>query len=79
MKALKNLVKAREVPVFVALVLVVTVAGIANPSFISAIGARDILLGVAIVAILAVGQTFVIVMRHIDLSVGSLIGFASCQ
>ena len=77
MKALKNLVKAREVPVFVALVLVVTVAGIANPSFISAIGARDILLGVAIVAILAVGQTFVIVMRHIDLSVGSLIGFTS--
>jgi rhamnose transport system permease protein len=57
--------------------LVVGIAGIANPGFISATGARDILLGVAIVAILAVGQTFVIVMRHIDLSVGSLIGFTS--
>jgi rhamnose transport system permease protein len=75
--ALKNLIKAREVPVFLALVLVIAVAGIANPSFLSASGARDILLGVAIVAILAVAQTFVIVMRHIDLSVGSLIGFTS--
>ncbi len=77
MNALKNLIKAREVPVFLALVLVIAVAGIANPSFLSASGARDILLGVAIVAILAVAQTFVIVMRHIDLSVGSLIGFTS--
>jgi rhamnose transport system permease protein len=77
MNALRNLVKARELPVFLALVLVVGIAGIANPGFISATGARDILLGVAIVAILAVGQTFVIVMRHIDLSVGSLIGFTS--
>jgi rhamnose transport system permease protein len=59
------------------LVVVVGVAGIANPAFLSATGARDILLGVAIVAILAVGQTFVIVMRHIDLSVGSVVGFTS--
>lgn len=77
MNALRRVLKAREIPVFLALVVVVLVAGIANPSFLSATGARDILLGVAIVAILAVGQTFVIVMRHIDLSVGSLIGFAS--
>jgi len=77
MNGLKSLVKAREVPVFLALVVVVGVAGIANPAFLSATGARDILLGVAIVAILAVGQTFVIVMRHIDLSVGSVVGFTS--
>lgn len=77
MKTFKRLVTARELPVFIALVAVVLLAGIANPSFLSASGATDILLGVAIVAILAVGQTFVIVMRHIDLSVGSLIGFTS--
>lgn len=77
MKALKGIFTAREMPVFVALILVIGIAGIANPAFLSATGATDILLGVAIVAILAVGQTFVIVMRHIDLSVGSLIGFTS--
>ncbi|MEL0273771.1 MAG: ABC transporter permease, partial [Pontimonas sp.] len=77
MRAITNVFRAREMPVFLALVLVVAIAGIANPAFLSAAGAIDILLGVAIVAILAVGQTFVIVMRHIDLSVGSLIGFTS--
>jgi rhamnose transport system permease protein len=38
---------------------------------------NDIFLGVAIVAVLAVAQTFVLVMRHIDLSVGSVIGFTA--
>lgn len=77
MTSVKNLLRAREMPVFLALVLVVVVTGLFNPSFFSATGAVDILLGVSIVAILAVGQTFIIIMRHIDLSVGSLIGFTS--
>jgi len=67
----------RELPVFVALLLVVVVTGIANPEFFSASGAQDIFLGVAVVATLAVGQSFVIVMRHVDLSVGSTAGFSA--
>jgi len=67
----------REVPVFIALVLVVVVTGIANPQFLSASGAQDIFLGVAVVATLAVGQSVIIVMRHVDLSVGSTAGFAA--
>lgn len=77
MSAIVNVFKAREMPVFIAIVIVVLVTGIAKPTFFSATGVIDILLGVSIVAILAIGQTFVIVMRHIDLSVGSLIGFTS--
>ena len=64
-------------PVFIAIAVVILMTGIAKPTFFSTTGVVDILLGVSIVAILAVGQTFVIVMRHIDLSVGSLIGFTS--
>jgi len=71
------LFKAREMPVFIAIAVVILMTGIAKPTFFSTTGVVDILLGVSIVAILAVGQTFVIVMRHIDLSVGSLIGFTS--
>ncbi len=67
----------REVPVFVALVVVFIVTGIANPAILSKSGALDIFLGVTVVAFLAVGQTFVIVMKHIDLSVGSTIGFTA--
>lgn len=67
----------RELPVFVALLLIVAVTGVANPQFLSASGAQDIFLGVAVIATLVVGQSFVIVMRHIDLSVGSTAGFAA--
>lgn len=74
---IQQLFRIREVPVFLALVLVVIITGIANPSFFSLSGFQDITLGVAIVATLAVAQTFVIVMRHIDLSVGSTIGFSA--
>jgi rhamnose transport system permease protein len=77
MKLIRRFFSARELPVLIAIIVVVLGAGFVNPSFLSASGARDILLGVAIVAILAVGQTYIIVMRHIDLSVGSLIGFTS--
>lgn len=77
MNALTNALRAREMPVFLAIALVIIATSIAKPTFFSATGVIDILLGVAVVAILAVGQTFVIVARHIDLSVGSLIGFTS--
>ena len=77
MSAISGLFKAREMPVFIAIAVVIVMTGIAKPTFFSTTGVVDILLGVSIVAILAVGQTFVIVMRHIDLSVGSLIGFTS--
>jgi rhamnose transport system permease protein len=74
---LSRLVAVREVPVFLALLLVLIVTGIANPQFVSASGAQDIFLGVAVIATLCVGQTFVITMRHIDLSVGSTAGFTA--
>ena len=77
MNVVKKVISAREMPVLLAIVVVIAAAGIAKPTFFSATGVIDILLGVSIVAILAVGQTLVIVMRHIDLSVGSLIGFTS--
>lgn len=69
--------RVRELPVFVFLLLVALVTGVANPAFFSVSGLQDVLLGVAVIATLAIAQTLVIVMKHIDLSVGSTIGFAS--
>lgn len=76
-KIVMRLLNVREVPVFVALLLVLTVTEIANPHFISKSGAQDLFLGVAVIATLSVGQTFVITMRHVDLSVGSTAGFTA--
>ena len=78
MKSLvQNVLRVREVPVFIALLIVVMITGIANPAFFTPSGLQDVLLGVAVVAVLAVAQTLVIVMKHIDLSVGSTIGFTA--
>lgn len=69
--------RVRELPVFIALVIVVLITGSANPQFFTLSGFQDVTLGVAVVAVLAVAQTLVIVMKHIDLSVGSTIGFSA--
>jgi rhamnose transport system permease protein len=71
------LFRIRELPVFLALVIVVLITGSANPEFFTLSGFQDVTLGVAVVAVLAVAQTLVIVMKHIDLSVGSTIGFSA--
>jgi rhamnose transport system permease protein len=78
MKSLvSRFLKVRELPVFLALVIVVLITGSANPEFFTLSGFQDVTLGVAVVAVLAIAQTLVIVMKHIDLSVGSTIGFSA--
>jgi rhamnose transport system permease protein len=76
-KFFSTILRAREFPVALATILVIVLTGLTNPQFFSGKVALDIFLGVAVIAILAIGQTFVIVMRHIDLSVGSTVGFAA--
>jgi rhamnose transport system permease protein len=57
--------------------VVVVGTTLANSRFMSAQGRVDLLVAVAITALMAVGQTFVIVMRHVDLSVGSTLGLSA--
>lgn len=76
-QAIQRGLRVRELPVFIFLVLVAIITGLANPAFFTLSGLQDVLLGVAVVGTLAVAQTLVIVMKHIDLSVGSTIGFTA--
>lgn len=73
----RNLLEIREFPVLLGVIVVYVGTGLLNPVFFSSSVLNDILFGVAIVAMMAIAQTFVIVMRHIDLSVGSVVGFTS--
>ena len=68
---------ARELPVAGALVVVVLGTTLANPRFLSSQGRTDLLVAIAITALMAVGQTFVIVMKHVDLSVGPTLGLSA--
>lgn len=69
--------RARELGIVLALVLLVAVTAISNPRFLSGQSVRDILLGTAILAVLAVGQAVVMITRNIDLSVGSVLGLSA--
>ena len=59
------------------LAILVLGVSIAEPRFLNAQNLRDILLNVSIVALLAVGETMVVVTRNIDLSVGSILGITA--
>lgn len=72
-----RLLHAREMGIVVALVLLVAVTAARNPRFLSAQSLRDLLLSAAIVAVMAAGQTTVIVTRNVDLSVGSVLGLVA--
>jgi len=67
----------RELGIVLALALLVVVTAAVNPRFLSAQSIKDLLLGSTILAILAVGQTIVVVSRNVDLSVGSVLGLAA--
>jgi rhamnose transport system permease protein len=77
-KTLGAIGKAREFGILIALVVVVVVTTVINPSFLfSTDGWRDLLLTPSMLVLVAVGQAIVIITRNVDLSVGSVIGLSA--
>lgn len=66
----------QRVGVLAALVLLVAAASFLSPRFLTVPNLLNVLRQVSIVGILAIGMTFVILTRGIDLSVGSILGIA---
>ena len=64
----------QETVVFLALVVLMIVVGLCNPNFLSSTNLNNIIAGNAYVAIAAIGMSMVILLGHIDVSVGALIG-----
>jgi rhamnose transport system permease protein len=60
-----------------ALALLIAVTAIIEPRFIQTSSLRNLALNASILAILAVGQTLVIVTRNVDLSTGSVLGLSA--
>jgi rhamnose transport system permease protein len=72
-----RLLRVRELSLVGVLAVIVLATTLYNGRFVNSQNLRDISLNVAIVAMLAVGQTIVVVSRNIDLSVGSVLGFTA--
>ncbi|WP_420593943.1 ABC transporter permease [Deinococcus sp.] len=74
---LSRLLLAREVSLVGLLLLVTLGTAVINPLFLSFGSVRDLLLNVSIIALLVVGQTLVLLMKHVDLSVSSTVGLSA--
>jgi len=73
----ETLFRFRELGIVFALVVVVAATTIDNPNFLSASSIQNLLSGAAIIALLAIGETIVIVTRNVDLSIGSVLGISA--
>lgn len=62
--------------VFLALVVIVAVLAVADPTFISGVNLSNLLSQIAVNGLLAIGETFVILTGGIDLSNASAVGLA---
>jgi rhamnose transport system permease protein len=69
--------RVREAGIALALALLVLVVAVQEPRFVEPDNLEEILLSVSILAIVAVGQTLVVLTRNVDLSVGSMVGLVA--
>lgn len=69
--------RVRELGIVLALALLIVVTGVLEPRFLEAGSLENLARNAAIFAILAAGQTLVIITRNIDLSVGSVLALAA--
>jgi rhamnose transport system permease protein len=73
----ETMLRFRELGIVLALVLVVGATEVDNHRFLSATNVQQILSGASIIALLAIGETIVIITRNVDLSIGSVLGISA--
>ncbi len=77
MSVLRSIFLRREAGIFVMIVLFCLAVGLYKPQFLTLNSLRIILLLVPLILIGAMGQMLVLVARHVDLSIGSILGFSA--
>jgi rhamnose transport system permease protein len=72
-----SIAKSRELTLFIVLLVLVGATAAVKPDFLNLQNLRDVLLNVSIIGLLTAGMTIVMLMRHIDLSVASIVGVSA--
>lgn len=75
-KVLKWITSKKETGIFIALMLIFLVSGIANKNFFSVYNITNIVFQASFTYIVAIAMTFVLILAGLDLSVGSVMGLA---
>jgi rhamnose transport system permease protein len=76
-RTLALIARLRELGILLVLAVIVFVVAIQSPLFFTVSNVEQILVSVALIAIVAVGQTAVVLTRNVDLSVGSVVGLVA--
>ena len=76
-RAAGSLLLRREAGILVMIALFAVAVGAVQPRFLSLETLRIVMLAIPLILIAAMGQMTVIVARHVDLSIGSILGFSS--
>ena len=77
MNAFRTIFLRREAGILVMIVLFCAVVGFYKPQFLSVQSLRIVLLLTPLIMIGAMAQMLVLVARHVDLSIGSMLGFSA--
>lgn len=77
MNVLRSIFLRREAGIAVMIVLFCLAVGLYKPQFLTANNLRVILLLTPLIMIAAMGQMLVLVARHVDLSMGSMLGLSA--
>src|SRR6516225_6599139 len=74
---LNVLFRSRETSLVLLIAVLTAVTTTLNPRFLSPQSLKDLMLNVSIIALLVLGQTVIILMRQIDLSISSIVGITA--
>ncbi|MCH6269370.1 ABC transporter permease subunit [Neobacillus citreus] len=77
MNLLSKLMKQREISIVVLIVVFISIVGMVNSKFVTGKSLLLLVESAIILLILAVGQSFVLLTREIDVSVGSTMGLSA--
>jgi ribose/xylose/arabinose/galactoside ABC-type transport system permease subunit len=76
-KKFTAILRHQEAGLLAVLITLAAIINIINPNFLSPSNVANLLQTVAVIGIIAIGQTFVLVTREIDLSVGSVLALSA--
>ena len=77
MNLFDKFLRIRELGILSIILFFVVVASIIDPRFLTFDSWRAVLMAIPLILVMAMGQMMVIICRHVDISIGSILAFAA--
>tara|TARA_Y100001970_G_scaffold171776_1_gene210040 strand:+ start:23192 stop:24178 length:987 start_codon:yes stop_codon:yes gene_type:complete len=77
MNIFDKFLRIRELGIFSIIIIVVVLASIIDSRFLTIDSWRAVFLAIPLILVMAMGQMMVIICRHVDISIGSILAFAA--